>query len=217
MKNVFVIMIAIVVSPLSSLADNTKFDLDHKNANPNTVAATDDLKPMNVRQMQMVSYFTENHSKNIGKIDFGVRGHVTLIVKPEEIAPYIDATDKKKYLGHKLYLVNQEHKAVSFPTSFSQLALTLIAKNRDGEWRPVEYSERHSDVAGAAYKVSLPKNHYWEFIAPKYEGTFKTKLRYVVGGRRRVYSNEFEGSINLEQFDDARSAYLKSQIVTINK
>lgn len=41
------------------------------------------------------------------------------------------------------------------------------------------------------------------FPAPKYAGTFKTRLRFRldVGSLRAVISNEFDGSINPEQFD----------------
>ena len=50
-------------------------------------------------------------------------------------------------------------------------------------------------------------NEFWTFSAPRYQGEFQTKLRFALvrGDRDKpdekpIYSNEFEGSINKEQF-----------------
>ncbi len=48
----------------------------------------------------------------------------------------------------------------------------------------------------------LGSGEYWAFSAPRYVGDRKTKLRFAftVAEGKTIYSNEFEGSVNPEQF-----------------
>lgn len=48
---------------------------------------------------------------------------------------------------------------------------------------------------------------FWSFNVARYAGEFRTTLRFKLTDGRKgtgtpVYSNEFEGSINLEQFTE---------------
>lgn len=52
----------------------------------------------------------------------------------------------------------------------------------------------------------------WTFTAPRYEGTAKTKLRFMLdlsrgNTRKYVYSEEFDGSVNPEQFGDEKEGH----------
>lgn len=52
----------------------------------------------------------------------------------------------------------------------------------------------------------------WTFTAPRYEGTLATKLRVRLDLStpkmdRHVYSTEFDGSVNPEQFGDEKEGH----------
>ena len=122
-----------------------------------------------------------------------------------------------------VYVVNATSDTIHFNAQDSRLYMKMQASDRKGAWRDIEYLP--SSWCGNSYhSVDLPVNHYWTFVAPIYEGSFSTKLRieltYVdpsdkldVNERGRfldhayrdkrelkVYSNEFEGTINPAQF-----------------
>ena len=48
----------------------------------------------------------------------------------------------------------------------------------------------------------LGPREYWEFTAPRYSGSIESKLRFALrlDDGETIYSNEFDGSINPEQF-----------------
>jgi len=104
--------------------------------------------------------------------------------------------------GMRLALVNGTKDVIVFNASDSRLSIIQEAKDESGNWRPIEYLP--SSWCGNSYhRVFLGPGEYWTFPAPRYEGTFKTTLRFRLGHPRAkstLFSNEFEGSINPEQF-----------------
>lgn len=80
-----------------------------------------------------------------------------------------------------------------------EFPILMQAIDRNGEWRHIEY-RINSKIDPGLYYFLEPKSYYVT-SARKYEGNFKTKLRLKLkqqGGF--VYSNEFSGSINENQF-----------------
>ena len=114
-----------------------------------------------------------------------------LIAFPNEKANF-----GKNYEGFKLVLANPTDKDVKMSASDSRLSIVMQAKIEGEKWRNIEYLP--SSWCGNSYHtVTLPANKSWVFIAPIYNGKIKAKLRFVLG---KITSNEFEGSINKEQF-----------------
>jgi hypothetical protein len=169
----------------------------------------DDLKPLDVKQMLWGYCLAgsrpdpkapggyspcDNYPKKLAGRDVGIEGKLSLIVVPKEALPYGNTAQ-----GFALLLVNRTKSEVWFPAADSQLAIIREAFDAEGKWRPIECLPRV--MCGNSYhRVFLPANSYWQFVAPVYSGTHKTKMRFVLQVEKPIYSNEFEGSINPEQF-----------------
>jgi len=138
-------------------------------------------------------YHASNAPKKIIEGIPGIDGEIALISLPDDEVPF-----RKQYKGFRLLLVNRLAKEVSLPANDSRLYIICEARDQDGEWKPIEYLPS-SFCGNSHHSAYLPSGHYWEFSAPVYSGSFKTKLRYTHGGG--FYSNEFDGSINPTQFE----------------
>ncbi len=107
----------------------------------------------------------------------------------------------------KLYIVNNREDTIYFNAQDSRLYLLLQAKDKQGVWKDIEYLP--SSWCGNSYHtLFLPKNHYWEFAIPEYEGSLQTQLRAKLWYKPTkdskdseiLYSEEFAGSVNPGQF-----------------
>lgn len=75
------------------------------------------------------------------------------------------------------------------------------AKNKKGEWKPIEFYDDFAFCGNSFWSKEFLPKHYAVSKIYKYQGNFKTKLRLKLKtGNKIIYSNEFSGSINLEQF-----------------
>lgn len=127
-------------------------------------------------------------------------GEISFVAKPDEVAIFA-----AKYKGLKVLLVNGTGEPVGFPASDSRLSIVQEALDQKGNWKPIEYLP--SSWCGNSYHtVFLGPSEYWEFAAARYTGKFKTKFRFRLdwqtSGNKRapIYSNEFEGGVNPNQF-----------------
>jgi hypothetical protein len=130
-------------------------------------------------------------SQQVGHVG-GRDGQLELLALPESIVPIAE-----KYRGMRLLLVNRTPAEVGFYAADSRINLLQEAQDSEGNWKPIEYIPR-SWCGNSYHHVFLPSDHFWEFIVPFYSGSMKTKMRFVLNGK--LYSNEFEGSINPGQF-----------------
>ena len=127
-------------------------------------------------------------------------GKISLIALPDEEAVFAE-----KYKGMKLLLVNATNEQAAFSASDSRLSIVQEALDRDGKWKPVEYLP--SSWCGNSYhRIFLGAGEYWEFAAARFTGEFRTKLRFRLDEQKSstanttVYSNEFDGGVNVKQF-----------------
>jgi hypothetical protein len=105
-----------------------------------------------------------------------------------------------KYRGIALRLVNGTNQRGAFRASDSRLSIVQEARDADGQWREIEYLPQ-SWCGNSHHRVFLEPGECWTFAAARYDGTMKTKLRFKLTGEHgAIYSEEFEGSINPEQF-----------------
>lgn len=110
--------------------------------------------------------------------------------------------------GHVLTISNTTADTVVFDAQDSSLALTLQARDAQGQWRDIEYTP--SSWCGNSYhQVFLAPGRCWELAVPAYAGELATQLRARLTHRRAgnshkqqvvVYSNSFPGSVNPAQF-----------------
>jgi hypothetical protein len=171
--------------------------------------AGEDLKPVDVKYMLRGYCFagsrpdpkalggygtSDNHPRKLTDKDMKTHASVSLVACPEQTVPF-----GKSARGFRLFLVNRTSGEMAFDASDSRLSIVQEALDSTGKWRAIEYLP--SSFCGNSYhRVFLPRRTFWQFVAPAYSGTQKTKLRFVLLGKEPIYSNEFEGSINPEQF-----------------
>lgn len=138
--------------------------------------------------------------------DFPVNA-VSLIALPD-----VETVLNEKYPGLRLLLVNTTSEEKWFQASDSRLYLVQEARDSDGNWYFIE-GFPSSGCGNSRHRVRLGPNEYWEFSAPRYQGDFKTKIRFRLGRTPEeiIYSNEFEGSIDPGQFTNKKYSAGKAQ------
>ncbi|WP_452601144.1 hypothetical protein [Pontimicrobium sp. MEBiC06410] len=99
--------------------------------------------------------------------------------------------------SHPVFIYNSSYKnyIVGLGTI---LYMHLEAKNRKGEWKPIEKQWGYFCGTGIYTHILKPNNICVSSVY-KYSGNFKTKLRLKHLGN---YSNEFEGYVNLDEFGE---------------
>ncbi|MDD3686500.1 MAG: WG repeat-containing protein [Bacteroidales bacterium] len=137
---------------------------------------------------------------------------------PEDILSITVNTQLKdtifqNYNGISVFVSNNSNDTIYFSAQDSRLKMKVQALNKKGEWQDIEYLP--SSWCGNSYHVlKLEPNYYWSFLTPTYEGDFKTKFRielsyidmtdssmyYRDKKEIKIYSNEYEGSVNPAQF-----------------
>jgi len=124
------------------------------------------------------------------------KGQLLLLAYPDEHVRFRERS------GFRVLLANTTGAEVMIAASDSRLDIVREALDRSGKWRPIEYFP-HSWCGNSYHHVFLPPGYAWSFRAPEYTGSFRTKMRFVLTREDGppLYSNEFEGSINLAQFD----------------
>jgi len=134
-------------------------------------------------------------SRAIGAGSQAPRGKLSLIAYPERTAKF------GRYKGFRVALVNATRAGHHFEAQDLRINVVREALDPAGRWRPVEYLP--DSWCGNSYHVMyLPPGRYWSFTAPVYAGAFLTRMRFVLEQPGlRLVSNEFAGSVNLEQFE----------------
>lgn len=131
------------------------------------------------------------------RVRFGSPGKGLFLLAQPDVGVQIP-----RCLGMRVVLVNQTSDLLAFPAFDSHLYLVQEALAPDGTWKRIE--QIPSGFCGNSFhRAFLPRSHYWEFGAPRYQGTLKTKLRFALrlAGGEKVTSNTFEGAVNPEQFE----------------
>ncbi len=103
-------------------------------------------------------------------------------------------------LGNRLFINNFTDSSVIVPIEDDRLVLVQEAVDPEGNWKPIEYFI-HSGCGMSYSGFRIPSKMCYEMMIVKYSGNFKTKLRVrAMVGKQMYISNEFDGSINLGQF-----------------
>jgi hypothetical protein len=150
---------------------------------------------------------SENLPRTLHPADNRQPGELSLLALPD-----VGGAFDGKYEGLVLLLVNASGAPVAFDASDSRLSIVQEARAADGTWKPIEYLPR-SWCGNSYHRVTLPDQHYWQFVAPRYSGTFPTMLRFRLDRPNQpLLSNSFAGSVNDAQFtrppDDTPTTFL---------
>lgn len=108
---------------------------------------------------------------------------------------------------YPLLIFNNENKNIPI----RKIKLIQEAKDKNGQWMPIEFFEDMNSCIVSHHYLRLEKKKYLALPIIKYYGDYKTKLRVkILINDYFYYSNEFDGTINLSQFDTSYLiAYLK--------
>jgi len=152
---------------------------------------------------------SDNFPHSIAADDkFGAPGELSVVASPDE------PVRRGKFQGVRLRVVNRSDERKTFSAIDSHLYIVQEAQNDQGEWKAIEripHGTGPRDCAVGFHRISLQPNEYWILAGPCYTGSFKTKLRFRLDmgrnnaafpqpGGKLIYSNEYEGAINPEQF-----------------
>jgi HEAT repeat protein len=142
----------------------------------------------------------DNFPFELGDKDWGVKGKVALVTFPQEKVGYF------KHQGIALRVINRSEKVAAFAAFDSMMYILQEAQDKQGRWREIELpADIHAFCGNSFHRVLLAPGQYWQFPARRYEGSFKTKIRFRLdptpqpGEEPPIYSNEIEGIINLSQ------------------
>ncbi|EPR73291.1 hypothetical protein ADIWIN_1722 [Winogradskyella psychrotolerans RS-3] len=101
-----------------------------------------------------------------------------------------------------VYNYGKEETIIQKPIA-GDLFMLLEAKDKNEEWKPIEYLKQYSFLCGTGHEdYRLKPKHFIFSTVKRYEGNYKTKLRVKLMSFNKIYySNTFEGHINYSQFD----------------
>jgi len=110
--------------------------------------------------------------------------------------------DEKVDLGELIpvYLVNKSTKIKAVHITNDYLYMTQEAENEQLEWQPIERTGLAFCAMGFYWQKLYP-NEFMLFLAARYKGDFKTRLRIkFTNGKQIYYSAPFSGSVDKKQF-----------------
>jgi hypothetical protein len=107
---------------------------------------------------------------------------------------------RRMVTAYPVYIWNPTTKITSIPVQGVATEIIQEAKDKNGNWRPIEYWVS-GFCANGVWEYILKPNYYVVTSIYKYSGEFKTDLRIKFRrGGKIYYSNSFRGSINRGQF-----------------
>lgn len=102
-------------------------------------------------------------------------------------------------------VINISTQNVTLPTQDGSLIMIQEAKNPKGDWQPIEYWNYDWGKGSQFATLSLNPLQSVLITAPKYEGDYKTQIRFKLKAAEQektfLYSDSFEASIDLSQFE----------------
>ena len=141
-----------------------------------------------------------NIPKSINQTNLNLKNELVLLVENTKIDTFV-----KKYFGYNVYLYNNTDSTIKFDVINHLLYMRIQALDFNNEWKYI--TNTIGSKCGLSYfEEYLEPGYFWQFKIPKYEGTFKTKLRLELTNNINkhekyvLYSNEFDGNINIGQF-----------------
>ena len=138
-------------------------------------------------------------SFSLSSMWWGEPEKISLITFPQE---HVEWGERR---GFAVRITNRTGKVFSCGGCDGSLNIVQEALDGAGMWREIESIP--TSWCGVSYMIrnKLESDRFWQFAAPEFSGTMKTRLRFRWDLTPTVYSNEFEGSINPSQFVDPRA------------
>lgn len=120
---------------------------------------------------------------------------------PMRLYQYSKVEKRNNKIANPIFIKNKSKDTLNIGYA-EYLPIIIEAKNRNGEWRPIQ--ERMRFMCGTGISdFYCPPNNIVISAMQKYSGNFKTKLRLkyeTFGSESSMFSNEINGEINEKQF-----------------
>ena len=108
--------------------------------------------------------------------------------------------EKTKDSLYSIYVINKTSDPISISKQDWSLFLIQEAKNKNGEWKPVEYWQ-YSTCGNSYLSEKIKPNGILKTESLAYFGNFKTEIRFkLLNSDQIYYSNPINGFVNLSQF-----------------
>lgn len=102
---------------------------------------------------------------------------------------------------YKISICNDSINTRNLQLQDNRFVLIQEAKDSTGTWRPIEYFI-HSTCGMSYTNIEIPQNYCLDGFIAIYGGDFKTVFRAkLLFNGQILYSNTFEGMINMSQFE----------------
>ncbi|XLS27953.1 hypothetical protein ACJD0Z_12175 [Flavobacteriaceae bacterium M23B6Z8] len=102
---------------------------------------------------------------------------------------------------YSIYVFNKTNDSLKISSQDGHLFLIQEAKNKKGDWKPIEYWE-YSWCGNSYLRDKLEPNGILKTESKVYNGNFETQIRFKLLNDDKVYySNPMVGFVNLLQFE----------------
>ena len=120
---------------------------------------------------------------------------------PMGLYEYCKIEKRNNKIANPIFIKNKSKDTLNIGYA-EYLPIIIEAKNRNGEWQPIQKRMRFMCGNGIV-DFYCPPNNIVVSAMQKYSGSFKTKLRLKYesfGSKSSIFSNEIDGEINEKQF-----------------
>ncbi|WP_299315267.1 hypothetical protein [uncultured Aquimarina sp.] len=118
-------------------------------------------------------------------------------LKPKKVFKLIALSNPDEKIS--VYIQNNTSDTISISHQNHKIHILQEAMDEKGIWKPIEYWES-SDCGNSFDEIKIEPNGIIETKSTKYNGDFKTKIRFKLSENNKVYySNAIEGNINLSK------------------
>lgn len=122
-------------------------------------------------------------------------------VKTDSVFEIWEKRPRNYVKAYPVFIKNTSKDTIHIDNQDGALFIIQEAKNKIGEWKPIEYWVYSTCGNSYAY-TSLGPNDILVLKKVKYQGSFETEMRLKLRTNNKlVYSKPFKGSVNNEQFD----------------
>jgi hypothetical protein len=166
---------------------------------------------VDINQILNMPNYTEN-SEIVEKLEKGTNDVIEYSNTIKESYSKYYKPSKKINQAFPVFIFNQSDSIVSLDLKEDWFFMIQEAKNKKGEWKPIEYYEPYTYCGNSFWSKELIPNHYAISKIYKYKGKFKTTLRLKLKSNNKIYySNEFVSFINPKQFELPKKILMKKK------
>lgn len=147
-----------------------------------------------VKAQQSEMSVNQNQYNSDFVVDSGIQEKFETELKSEKAFRLIASPNDDEKIS--IYIQNNTTGSVELNHQDYKIYILQEAMDENGIWKPIEYWES-SDCGNSFGNIIIEPKEIIETKTTKYEGNFKTKIRFKLSEKDKVYySNSLDSSIN---------------------